>query len=142
LPECVWDGRYYTNLDVDVGINAIGLRFLARHLVTFDFPNRTMYLKQTSTGPFLDEGFTTAVAFLKKLKESGEQPGWSKTDHGTLRVENHADLDTFGFVVRKAGDASVYHYVVTRASNDSPWKLQKAWRTDKKGLILETFPPP
>jgi hypothetical protein len=29
----------------------MGLRFLARHLVTFNFPKRTMYLKQTRTGP-------------------------------------------------------------------------------------------
>jgi hypothetical protein len=28
--------------------NAIGLPFLARHLVTFDFPNHTMYLKRRS----------------------------------------------------------------------------------------------
>jgi hypothetical protein len=31
--------------------NWIGLRFLARHLVTFNFPKRTMYLRQTSAGP-------------------------------------------------------------------------------------------
>jgi hypothetical protein len=28
--------------------NIIGLRFLARHLVTFNFPKRTMYLLRTS----------------------------------------------------------------------------------------------
>ena len=31
--------------------NWMGLRFLARHLVTFNFPKRTMYLKQTSASP-------------------------------------------------------------------------------------------
>ena len=31
--------------------NWIGLRFLARHLVTFNFPKRMMYLKQTSASP-------------------------------------------------------------------------------------------
>ncbi len=51
LPQCVWDGQTYTNLDVEVGINAVGLRFLARHLVTFDFPKRTMYLQRQSIGP-------------------------------------------------------------------------------------------
>ena len=30
--------------------NTIGLRFLARHLVTFNFPRRTMYLKRVSVG--------------------------------------------------------------------------------------------
>jgi hypothetical protein len=31
--------------------NWMGLRFLARHLVTFNFPKRMMYLKQISAGP-------------------------------------------------------------------------------------------
>jgi hypothetical protein len=143
LPQCVWDGQYYTNLDVAVGRNAIGLRFLARHLVTFDFPNSTMYLKQTSAGPFSDvedEEFAGAFAFLTNLKKAGQQPGWSKTDHGNLHVENHPDSNTFAFAVRKEGDPTFYHYTVTRASKDSPWKLQKAWRTDKKGTIIEEFP--
>jgi hypothetical protein len=53
LAECVWDGQTYKQLRVRQARNgnALGLRFLARHLVTFDFPNGTMYLKQTSTGP-------------------------------------------------------------------------------------------
>ena len=59
--ECVWNGETYTNIVVRdakgvvaaSGVNVLGLRFLARHLVTFDFPKRAMYLKQTSIGPFL-----------------------------------------------------------------------------------------
>jgi len=31
--------------------DAIGLNFLARHLVTFDFPNHTLYLRRQSIGP-------------------------------------------------------------------------------------------
>ena len=59
LPGCVWDGNTYTDIAVGGGPgdapNWIGLRFLARHLVTYDFPNRTMYLKQTSIGPLAYE---------------------------------------------------------------------------------------
>jgi hypothetical protein len=57
LPECAWDGGNYTNLTVQIGehANLLGLRFLARHLVTLDFPNRTLYLKQTSVGPLKNE---------------------------------------------------------------------------------------
>ena len=55
LPGCVWAGNTYTNIGVGRGganaPNWIGLRFLARHLVTLDFPNKTMYLKQTRSGP-------------------------------------------------------------------------------------------
>jgi hypothetical protein len=54
LPKCVWDNQTYTNLLVFTGradANLLGLGFLARHLVTFDFPNAVLYLKQTSVGP-------------------------------------------------------------------------------------------
>lgn len=43
--EAVWDGVNYTNVTIGEGGNLIGLRFLARHLVTLNFPKRTMYLK-------------------------------------------------------------------------------------------------
>lgn len=50
--NCVWSGNTYTNLLITQGKPCLlGLRFLARHLVTFDFPGRTMYLKQISVGP-------------------------------------------------------------------------------------------
>jgi hypothetical protein len=53
LRECVWDGETYTKLKVGTkrNVNWLGLRFLARHLVTLDFPAQTMYLKRTSAGP-------------------------------------------------------------------------------------------
>ncbi|HSU55521.1 MAG TPA: NPCBM/NEW2 domain-containing protein [Candidatus Dormibacteraeota bacterium] len=53
LAECLWDGNTYTNLTVGQGTNAniIGLKFLARHLVTLDFLNRTLYLKRQRVGP-------------------------------------------------------------------------------------------
>ena len=34
--------------------DGIGLRFLARHLVTLDFPKHTMYLQRQSIGPLPD----------------------------------------------------------------------------------------
>jgi hypothetical protein len=43
-PEMVGKNRTYH-------INAIGLPFLARHLVTLNFPRKTMYLKRTEVGP-------------------------------------------------------------------------------------------
>ncbi len=38
-------------LEHPLGVNTIGLRFLARHLVTFNFPKGTMYLKRESVQP-------------------------------------------------------------------------------------------
>jgi len=51
FPKCHWNGGSYTNLIILNGEGLLGLRFLARHLVTLDFPNRTMYLKQRRIGP-------------------------------------------------------------------------------------------
>ncbi len=43
--QCVWDGESYTNLIIGKRFNLVGLRFLGRHLVTFDFPRGTVYLR-------------------------------------------------------------------------------------------------
>jgi hypothetical protein len=53
LPNCVWDGETYTDIVVGKGRsqNLIGVRFLARHLVTFNFPKRVMYLKRVTGAP-------------------------------------------------------------------------------------------
>jgi len=51
LPTCIWNGETYTNLFIEAGHpNLIGLRFLARHQVTFDFPKKVMYLKYVGEG--------------------------------------------------------------------------------------------
>jgi hypothetical protein len=49
----VWDGEKYSHIKVAPvdHVNVLGLRFLARHLVTLDCPNQKMYLEQTSVAP-------------------------------------------------------------------------------------------
>ena len=59
-PDGIFGGVAYTNLYLagDGGQNLVGLHFLARNLVTLNFPGRTLYLQQRSTGlPAGDEGF-------------------------------------------------------------------------------------
>jgi hypothetical protein len=53
VSQGVWDGETYTELKVGEGRhdNRLGLRFLARHRVTFDFPDQMIYLHQTSIDP-------------------------------------------------------------------------------------------
>ena len=54
FPTCLWNGETYTNLVVQAGrVDLIGLKFLARHQVTFDFPEKVMYLKHSGerSGP-------------------------------------------------------------------------------------------
>jgi hypothetical protein len=41
--------------DSHTRLNMIGLHFLSQNLVTFDFPNRTMYLKRTSERPLANK---------------------------------------------------------------------------------------
>jgi len=60
-PQGVLGGEIYRHLalrgldaeklsgdDTHMQLNGIGLHFLSRYLVTFDFPHRTMYLKRPS----------------------------------------------------------------------------------------------
>ena len=69
--ERVWGGQTYTNLLLGTGGYVLGLRFLARHLVTLDFLNGTMYLRQQSVGPLPGGNFmvlkTTRVEALEPL---------------------------------------------------------------------------
>ncbi|MGH7971472.1 MAG: hypothetical protein ACREIC_22365, partial [Limisphaerales bacterium] len=53
VAERVWNGQVYTNLTIAATgqFYSIGLSFLARHLVTFDFPGRMLYLKAQRSGP-------------------------------------------------------------------------------------------
>ncbi len=51
FPNCSWGGQTYTNLIIGKGPNLVGLRFLGRHLVTFDFPGQTIYLKLRRAEP-------------------------------------------------------------------------------------------
>jgi hypothetical protein len=70
FPEGEFAGQTYTNLLLHEGPpvlsllepRIIGLRFLARHLVTLNFPKQMMYLQRRSVGPLPDG--------LAALKES------------------------------------------------------------------------
>ncbi len=173
LPECVWDSETYTNLAVAAveHANVIGLNFLARHLVTLDFPNRIMYLKKASVGALAGGGskeidndeIQAPAKFLENLKEKNQLPGLSSNDKGATYVEAYTNFDpqstsekgfaytkdyfksrhtsvTFDFW--KNGDSSIYRYQINRASEDSPWKLQKAWRTNQNNRTIEEYPAP
>ncbi len=52
-PDAFLNGEKYPLVDLEshnVEGDGIGLRFLARHLVTLDFPHHTLYLKRQSAG--------------------------------------------------------------------------------------------
>ena len=146
FPQTSWTGGSYTNLllgdggtnfERGQGCNSLGLRFLARHLVTFDFPHEVLYLKQTTSGPLVDGTMQEAQTFFRGLKDQGALPGWSAAEAGTIYLEAYPHYDAFDG--RKDSDASVYHYQVARAADTGAWKLLKAWRSDAAGKTIEEF---
>ncbi len=168
FPVCAWEGGVYTNVTVrtfpeDVGTNnVIGLSFLARHLVTLDFPGRTLYLKQESIGPRIDEQINrawrakaraaiksskSASRLLTSLNKTNHLPGFANSDQGEAYhwdFQSHPDAGTESvtFDCRKTGEPSIYHYEFTRTINTKPWRLKRAWRTDQNNRTLEAYPVP
>jgi hypothetical protein len=122
--------------------DGIGLAFLARHLVTMDFPKQTLYLRRTSTGPLASAG-GTALSYLKNLKNQGRLPGWPTDEQGAPRDLKKIVVDnTVTVEARKSRWGSTYHYQVTRASAGAPWKLVNVWQTDAEGRTLEVYRAP
>ena len=138
--------------DAHIKFNGIGLRFLARHLVTLDFPEQTLYLRRTSTGPPVDKELQartksegkSAAKFLKHLENGGQLPGWSNSDNVAA---DHVTVHFFYpgtviFDIPKQGDAFIYHYALARAPDTGPWKLLRAWQTDAMGKLVKEYPVP
>jgi hypothetical protein len=161
MPQCVWNGATYADLylgngaganDDGGGENSLGLRFLARHLVTFDFPHQTMYFKQIRRGPLVDAKVvaaakavvSSAIKPARRLLKNGQLPGWPKEDRGRIQdaCRVHLDPDSVTFDAVKRTDSSTYHYRFTRASRTDPWRLEKAWRTDQDNHTVEEYPIP
>jgi hypothetical protein len=132
------DEKAIASGDLHTGFNRIGIQFLSLHLVTLDFPGRTMYLKRTTE----TSGYTSAVQFLKSLRENGRLPGWSK-DEAILPAQPNLHFhypNSATYDIYKIGDSSfLYHYVIDRASESGEWKLQRAWRTDSSGKTNEEY---
>ena len=83
----------------------------------------------------------TAFGYLYALKKRGQLPGWSQLDKFANRAETF-HTHSFGFAALdflKKGDSSIYNYQVTRETEDRPWKLQKAWRTEQSGHVIEEY---
>jgi hypothetical protein len=146
------DPKLFSTDDAHIKLNGIGLRFLARHLVTLDFPEQTLYLKRVSNGPLVDADMDSqrkseeksAAKFLKSLELQGKLPGWATNDSIAARrvTVHYIDPYTVIFDIPKNDGPFICHYTLSRASDTSPWQLQKAWQTGIKGEIFKEYPPP
>ncbi len=157
-PYGVFAGEKYPGVSLDIqyvhDADGIGLSFLARHLVTFDFPKHTLYLKRTSANRLVSKdkesahlAVESAIKYLLQLKNQNRLPGASKSDEGQLTGchFNHNDSPYLASVTidgQKNGDSFFYHYTFTRTAKDNLWKLQKAWRTDTQGHVVEEYSVP
>lgn len=143
IATCAWNNNTYTNLFIKKEQpEVIGLRFLARHLVTLNFPGHKMYLKQESVGPLIDSDLEAATRYLTDLQTNGQVPGWNNTEKGTINLKAPPIFGKFQFVAQKEGDSSFYYYIVTRTSEDGLWKLQRAVRANQSGRIVQEYPIP
>ena len=133
-----WSGGTYTNLLLGTGGNIMGLRFLARHLVTLNFPKQTLYLKPASVGPLTSPDMDSAWTWLMDLKASGRLPGWSRTDPGAIYMEGNPP--SVAFDGQKPGVPFTWHYTVARELPDGRWQLERAWRADAKDRPVEEYP--
>ncbi len=71
IGTCTWNDNTYTDLflareEPDI----IGLRFLARHVVTLNFPEQKMYLRQTSIGSLANNDIEAATPVVKSSDDS------------------------------------------------------------------------
>lgn len=90
-----------------------------------------------------------AREFLSDLAIQGQLPGWTKAERGEISygiVEGTVGARlpfSRTFHTQKNSDPSIlYHYVVTRNSADTPWKLEKAWRTGPDARVIEEYEVP
>jgi hypothetical protein len=102
--------------------------------------------------PVTKEAFEGAK-FLVSLKKKGHLPGFVQNEHGTatfdvIREGSVEDLKevTYPFSrtyqLVKNGSTYTNNYTIVREWKDSPWRLEKAWRTDPKGRTIEEWPVP
>jgi hypothetical protein len=128
--------------------NLLGLPFMARNLVTFDFPRRTMYLQKENSNPRDSSLYATeeAAKYLLELKRSGQLPGWTANDvdeHDTpdAQITNYPVSLTFNFR-KETRPPSFYHYIAIRNVPEGPWKLSKAWQSDVEGHPIRNYSLP
>jgi hypothetical protein len=167
-PHIIFNNEACTNFiwSDSRGENLLGLRFLSRHLTTLNFPKRMMYLQHSNAESLADKDSVTnfmsntlaqtlytfapvAIKFLTNLKEADQLPGWLKNEPGEIHISwqpKDDNLEVYPvsqtFIAIEKGDVSQYHYIVVQPSKNSALKLQRAWRTDAKGRVVEEYHVP
>ena len=89
----------------------------------------------------------SGLNFLRDLKDNGRLPGVSTDEHGMLKSgseDKEAPTGSYPvsrtFYFTKNNDSNQYCYTVVQTSSNSNWQLQKAWRSDASGKVVEEYP--
>jgi hypothetical protein len=99
------------------------------------------YLRKQPDGPVTLE----AIELLESPRLKDRLPGFAIGERGQLPIELHTaeNPDPFPFskvfCCAKEGDPSTYLYKVVRASQTSPWMLERAWRTRLDGVLIQEY---
>jgi len=114
-----------------------------------DLPARAVsYLNKRSGGRLTLESGEFISKLLKEQKLPGVAMATCKERGFSLGLDPAEFLksaEAAGFPVtckwfgRFGGDANRNYYIVFRASEEQPWALQKAWRADADGNLLEEY---
>lgn len=104
-PNGLFHGQKYPLVFIerqDVEADGIGLRFLARHLVTLDFPEHTLYLRRQSSGPLFESGLkSTPMPALNDLVAAVLEEDGPATRRELRRIEQGRDNRQEKRVARK-----------------------------------------
>ncbi len=101
-------------------------------------------------------GATVPVEAVEFLGTQQSLPGLSKGDHVAFNLpessigpdgEFQSKFDagiTYPLTVTVDADVNgegfLHHYQIKRISQDSPWHLKRAWRTDPAGSLVQEYP--
>jgi hypothetical protein len=87
-----------------------------------------------------------AERFLLELRDAGRMPGMDGKETGWVTgMPGFAEMESRRWPVTRTisgsreGDPARYHYRVSRASAETGWRLERAWRSDDAGNVLEEY---
>jgi len=92
-----------------------------------------------------------AAEFLGNLWDKDQLPGFSQRGVGGISFRTDipvGECESWAYPMSRtisctmSGNPATFHYVVVQPSKDSPWQLQKAWRTAPDGSVIEEYPVP
>ena len=104
-PDAMFGAEKYPAVVVeqkDVESDGIGLHFLARHLVTLDFPERTLYLRRQSVGPLPDPDLkTTRMEALEPMILAVVEQDVAAARSALVKIEKSGATELEKTVARK-----------------------------------------